>query len=113
MPEKTQTEWQEKNYAVVTGILESLKIQYSHYTGKNDDHHAFGEPIKVYIQLVSLNPKKYPAASLKVIVQENKKNDNKFESGNNWYGAPSRHIFISKGNEFSSYSNLIELLNSI
>jgi len=70
----------------------------------NNHTHKFGirktnikrGKICCYVQLISLNARKHPHGSVKVVVIENERNKNVKESsiGNDIYGHPSRHVFV-------------------
>ena len=94
--------------------LNGRGYQYSGYTGKSDDSHKFGRPIQCYIKYISVNPRRHPPESLKVIIKKNMGNENaeEFLDGNDFYGIKSKHVFVIPGDQ-ESFKNALRLINTI
>jgi hypothetical protein len=70
------------------------------YTGAKDDHYKFVDgSIFGYVKLFSARARTNPASGVKVIVEVKfwSQIRDGLQSGNDWYGKPSRHLIFAAG----------------
>jgi hypothetical protein len=87
------------------------------YNGQNDDSWRFGavaDGICCYVQYISIRAWKRPKESLKVVVEQNQKNesDKDFDVGNDLWGQGSRLVYIIPDDN-ESYNRALRLISTI